>query len=467
MKKQTIIGLSILICGVMQSQEKGSYLHFNVGGGLNTLSYKLLDGTQKGQAGYTLNAAYSYFFTPQFGIQTGVGLQSFSSLSTQNYMSASPDVDTDGQTYEFRSYYKNWQEKQQALFIDIPLELQYKHSIGKKFGIIASAGAKISFPISASYNTSGGALTTTGYYSQWDVELNEMPQHGFSTFTDLKGNLSLKPAYMGIADLGGLYKLSEMMDLYFGGYFNYGLNNVVTPGTNLMFQPNGVYNGVFASAQTNDVKPFSVGIKVGIYLKMCKKKNEVAIVRKTENKPEPEVIKQNEKQPVNSVPNETVKTPDTVKTVVPVVVETPKVEVVDQPAVPVIKHDAVPVQDPLVKAKEIAVSIIGNFAFNSVQLLNDEDAKIKALSVLLNKNPDIYLYITGHTDNIGSHEVNLRYGMRRALTMKQKFIEQGVSDLKLFKQSKAYDEPLVRNTTKANRAKNRRVEIMAFRLTKK
>jgi len=457
MKKQTIIGLSILICGVIQSQEKGSFLHLNVGGGVNTLSYKLLDGTQKGQAGYTLNAAYSYFFSPHWGIQTGVGLQSFSSMSTQNYLSASPDVDTDGQTYEFRSYYKNWQEKQQALSIDIPLELQYKHLIGKKFGIIASAGAKISFPIIAGYKTSGGTLTTTGYYSQWNVELSDMPEHGFSTFTDFKGNLSLKPTYMGIADLGGLYKLSERMDLYFGGYFNYGLNNVVTPGANRMFQPNGVYNGVFASAQTNDVKTFSIGLKVGLYLKMCKKKNT----------PEPEIIKQNEIPPVHTVAIETMKTLDTVKAVAPVVVEASKVEVVDKPAVPVIKQDTVPVEDPLVKAKEIAGTIIGNFAFNSVQLLNDQEAKIKALYVLLKTNPDIYLTITGHTDNIGSHEVNLRVGMRRAQTMKREFIEQGVSELNLFTQSKAFDEPLVRNTTNANRAKNRRVEIKAFRRTKK
>ena len=138
----------------------------------------------------------------------------------------------------------------------------------------------------------------------------------------------------------------------------------------------------------------------------------------------------------------------------------------EQPVVPVIKQDTVLIEDPLVKAKEMAVTIIGNFAFNSVQLLNDEDTKIKSLSSILIKNPDIYLNITGHTDNIGSHEVNLRYGMRRALTMKQKFIEQGVPELQLFTQSKAYDEPLVPNTTKANRAKNRRVEMKALRKNK-
>ena len=48
--------------------------------------------------------------------------------------------------------------------------------------------------------------------------------------------------------------MSEKVDLYLGAYFNYGLNNIITPDTKLMFQPNGVYNGVFSSTQTNDVK---------------------------------------------------------------------------------------------------------------------------------------------------------------------------------------------------------------------
>lgn len=446
MKKQIIIGLSILIGGVMQSQEKGSYLHFNVGGGLNNLSYKLLDGTQKGQAGYTLNAAYSYFFTPEWGVQAGIGLQSFSSLSTQNYLSKTPDVDTDGQTYEFRSNYQNWQEKQQALFIDIPLELQYKRAISKKVGIIASAGANISFPISAGYKTAGGTLTTTGFYSQYNVELSNMPQHGFSTFTDFKGNLSLKPAYMGIVDLGGLYKLSEKVDLYLGAYFNYGLNNVLTPDTKLMFQPNGTYNGVFASTQTSEVKPFSVGIKVGVYLKMCRNKLIT---------------------PVVSVPAEIIKAPEPVKEVAPVIVETPKVVVVEQPTAPVVKRDTVQVEDPLVKAKRIAATIGANFKFRSYQVGNSEEDNIHLLSDILKANPDICLNITGHTDNIGSHGLNVIYGMRRANSMKQKFIVNGVPESQMTIQSKAFDEPLVPNTSAENRFKNRRVEVTAFRIQPK
>ena len=271
MKKQIILVLGLLIVGALPAQEKGSYINFNVGGGIHTLSYSLLNGTEKEQAGYTLNAGYSYFFTPNWGIHTGLGIQTFNSMSTLTYLSSSQDIDTDGQAYEFKANFTSYQEKQQAILIDIPLAIQYRFPINEKIGLLASVGAKIALPVKSSFKTSGGGLVTTGYYSQWNVELSDMPQHGFSTMTNtFLGNTPLKPAYMGIADLGGLFKLSQRLDLYVGGYVNYGLNNVLTPDSKLIFQPNGVYNGVFASSQTNNVTPISFGVKVGVYFHLGK-----------------------------------------------------------------------------------------------------------------------------------------------------------------------------------------------------
>ena len=271
MKKQIILVLGLLIVGALPAQEKGSYINFNVGGGIHTLSYSLLNGTEKEQAGYTLNAGYSYFFTPNWGIHTGLGIQSFNSMSTLTYLSSSQDIDTDGQAYEFKANFTSYQEKQQAILIDIPLAIQYRFPINEKIGLLASVGAKIALPVKSSFKTTGGGLVTTGYYSQWNVELSDMPQHGFSTMTNtFLGNTPLKPAYMGIADLGGLFKLSQRLDLYVGGYVNYGLNNVLTPDSKLIFQPNGVYNGVFASSQTNNVTPISFGVKVGVYFHLGK-----------------------------------------------------------------------------------------------------------------------------------------------------------------------------------------------------
>lgn len=288
MKKLIIIGLSLLYWGILPAQKAEQYFHINLGGGQNNLLYNLQNGTEKGKFGYSINAAYSYFFSSQWGLQTGVGIQSFNTLSTLNLLTSTPNIDTDGDAYEFRTNYNNWKEKQQAFYLEVPLVAQYRYNFGDKFGFIASLGAKALIPIHASYETTGGEITTTGYYSQWNVELSDIPQHGFSTITTkYKGNLSLKPAYMLIIDMGGLYKLSDNVDLYLGEYFNYGLNNVIKPDTKLIYQPDGNYNSVLTSNQTNKLKPISVGIKIGLYLRLGQKRHgaeEVQISEKIQSK---------------------------------------------------------------------------------------------------------------------------------------------------------------------------------------
>lgn len=280
MKKQIILGVGLLLCTAMQMEAQKSvadqYLHFSVGVGGHNLSYNLQNGSQNGHSGYNLNAAYSYFFTPQWGVQAGVGIQSFGAISILNFQSVERATDTDGISYEFRDTYKNWREKQRVLMFEIPVEAQFRHPLNKKVELQASLGGKVSFPLKTSYTTTSGEMITTGYYSQWDAELSDMPQHGFGTYTNsYNGHLSLHPTYMAIADLGGLYKLSDRLDLYVGGYFNYGLNNIQKTSNQLLYQSDGVYNGVLSSNQTSKVRPIAFGVKVGVYWKVEQKKKKI------------------------------------------------------------------------------------------------------------------------------------------------------------------------------------------------
>jgi hypothetical protein len=272
MKKQIIILLSLFIITLIQAQETGNYLHFNIGSGQHNLSYTLKDGAQQAQGGYTANLAFSHFFTSSIGFQTGIGFQTFNALSTLSLIESTPAVDSDGDIYVFKSNFKNWQESQQVLFVDIPLTAQFKHKFNDKIGLMATAGAKISIPVNATYKTTGGEIVTSGYYPQYNIELTDLPQHGFTTITQsYTGKYSFNPAFMAIAELGGTYKITEKIDLYAGAYFNYGLNNVLKPDAKMLYLLDGTYNGVLGTYQTTSVKPFSIGVKLGLYLKLGKK----------------------------------------------------------------------------------------------------------------------------------------------------------------------------------------------------
>ena len=440
MKRYITIALSFLLCSMLQAQEKQQYLHLTVGGGLHNLSYDLQNGTQSGRFGNMINAGYSYFFTQHWGVQSGLGLQWFTARSTVNYLSATPQVDMDGESFEFRANYNNWQEKQQALFLDIPLTLQYRHVLSNKISLQGSAGGKISIPIRSSYKTTGGSITTTGYYSRLNAELSNLPEFGFTTTTDsYSGKLSLRPSYMAIADVGGLYALSPKIDLYVGAYFNYGLNNALKAGSKEIIQLDGVYNGVLASTQTTKINPVSVGVKVGIYFRINKTK-EVRIADELSVITQPsEIIQQ----------KDSVIAPQKEEPVAVVAIE----QSVNKPSVPVEKEKIVEQQPDIVSIITIY------FAKNSNKKIHEESDKIKELSDMLKRNPNLCLQITGHTCNLGTHRNNLRVGLRRANSVKAKLIVQGASSNQLTTESKGDAEPLVPNTSEASRKKNRRVEI--------
>jgi outer membrane protein OmpA-like peptidoglycan-associated protein len=473
MKRHIIVGLALLAMVSLKAQQPGQYLHFNIGGGLNNLSYNLQNGTQKGQFGYSVNAAYSYFFSPQWGLQTGVGIQSFNGSSTLNLSTTSPAFDTDGDAFELGTAYQNWQEKQQTLFVDIPLVGQYRYSVGQKFSLLASVGAKISIPVSTAYKTTNGQIVTKGYYPQWNVELSEMPQYGFGTNTNkYKGNYTLKTAYIAIADVGGLIKLSEKKDLYLGGYFNYGLNNVLTPDNQSVSEQDGTYNGVFISDQVKKVLPVAFGVKVGLYLNLLKEKLNPKVPAATsqaeEIVPHAEAIVPQAEEIVpqaEEIVPQAVKAQEVQVSVVPSSqpIQNQKPAIVEQVVTPVIVEQVVtPVDDSEAKlqaAQNIAESFKYNFRLNSRQPIISHKGDVRALNDFLTANPDITLYLFGYTCDKGSYKVNVRIGKRRASAVKQLLIKDGVPSERMKTISKAYNEPLVPNTSTENRVKNRRVVL--------
>jgi OmpA-OmpF porin, OOP family len=271
MKKLIFISLLLWGAGALQAQEKekSQALYFNIGSGLHNLKYDLKNGTQQNSMGYTLNLGYNYFFSKNLGFGTGLGLESFNSKATLNYQTSKNSVDTDGESFEFRTQYTDWQEKQSILLLDIPLSFICQKQINEQFKFQFSVGPKVSFAIQSNYKIEGGQIETTGYYPQYNVVLYGMPQHNFTTLTSFpKNDIKLNPVVSVYSDLGGLYKLNNCMDLYAGVYIDYGLTNMIDAQNKLLYQEDGVYNGVFSSDLTNKIKQFAFGFKIGINFRL-------------------------------------------------------------------------------------------------------------------------------------------------------------------------------------------------------
>lgn len=78
---------------------------------------------------------------------------------------------------------------------------------------------------------------------------------------------------------------------------------------------------------------------------------------------------------------------------------------------------------------------------------------------ILNDNPTYWVTIDGHTDNVGSDEINDPLSQARVDNVKSYLIEKGIDASRIIARGHGSHQPLVPNTSKANQAKNRRTEV--------
>ncbi len=112
------------------------------------------------------------------------------------------------------------------------------------------------------------------------------------------------------------------------------------------------------------------------------------------------------------------------------------------------------------KVKEFTGVIEGiYFEFNSDKIRRKSEPKLKKAAEVLTEFEDIRVQITGHTDNIGDRDVNIDLSLRRADSVRQWLIDNGIDSSRITTAGAGPDEPIDTNDTKAGQAKNRRIEF--------
>ncbi|HEX3006200.1 MAG TPA: hypothetical protein VHO90_01145, partial [Bacteroidales bacterium] len=110
-----------------------------------------------------------------------------------------------------------------------------------------------------------GNIVTSGYYPEWDVELTDMPRHGFTTVEgNGDGDVTLKTSVGAFLNAGIILKLTERMNFAAGLYGNYGLTSATDKKDGTPYQKSGTYNSCINSNLVSETNIFSTGIQVGI-----------------------------------------------------------------------------------------------------------------------------------------------------------------------------------------------------------
>ncbi len=124
-------------------------------------------------------------------------------------------------------------------------------------------------------------------------------------------------------------------------------------------------------------------------------------------------------------------------------------------------EDPIQLDIPLSAIEIGKVSVLRNifFEIGKFALLSQSKAELDKLIDFLTNNPQVNIEIGGHTDSIGSAEMNQELSENRAKSVYDYLVENGVGQSRLSFHGYGFTVPLATNETEEGRAKNRRTEF--------
>ncbi|MEQ1677245.1 MAG: OmpA family protein [Chitinophagaceae bacterium] len=110
------------------------------------------------------------------------------------------------------------------------------------------------------------------------------------------------------------------------------------------------------------------------------------------------------------------------------------------------------------KVNKAAQNIL--FITGSAKLQKSSYKGLDEVAKILAENPEMELNIDGHTDNVGSEEMNQTLSDNRAASVKNYFTSKGIVEGRIKSAGHGELMPIADNKTAAGRQKNRRVELL-------
>ena len=122
---------------------------------------------------------------------------------------------------------------------------------------------------------------------------------------------------------------------------------------------------------------------------------------------------------------------------------------------------APPPPPPPAKGTKIATVGAANFDFDKATIKPAGRDELDHAVKVLRDNPDLHVVVEGHTDSVGSDAYNLKLSERRAMTVKQYLVREGIESSRISTRGYGKSRPVASNATEEGRAQNRRAEIIA------
>lgn len=113
-----------------------------------------------------------------------------------------------------------------------------------------------------------------------------------------------------------------------------------------------------------------------------------------------------------------------------------------------------------IEAARATLTAMVNFDFDDSSIRSDMEPILRQKVEILRASPNVRLRLEGHTDERGSGEYNLALGSRRAQSVLNFFVDNGLAANRFETTSFGEERPLVNRSDEQAWAQNRRVEFV-------
>ncbi len=458
MKKTFSFFMSLLMSAV-SLQAADIYVHnldITAGGGLQSIQFNPdQGGDHKPGIGANFNLLYRYNFSKHWGIGTGIGLGFYNAHSKYDSLRIEKMIvhPENGHTYSHSATFDEWDEVQRMLDLEIPFGFYYTTEVNEKWNFLTGFGVKFNLPFWNKFKIVDGTLETKGFFEDYtNIEYEKLPQHNFYVQDYFAGRATLRPAgASAYLDLAFTRVLKDNVSLYLGAYVAYRFTNMIKESTTPLYEPeSNNYIGVISSDMEDKARTLSAGVKIGITIGFPKIDSSAIIAERIAAE---EARLAEEKRINDSIAAAQAEQERLARE--------EQERIAREEAERLAKEKEAELQKAQETVQWLSKNIRANFALGKADIIftPEVEENLEFIRKFLNSNPDRVLVVTGHTCDLGAYEKNVKLSKQRAEAMKAALVMKGINPANIETVGMGPNQPLVPNTSEANRKLNRRIEI--------
>jgi hypothetical protein len=246
-------------------RERPDHLMIHFTPTVSILNYRSIDSKSTIAGNMGIGMEYAHYFGQHWGLSAGAELTSFNSFYSFKGRRDSLEMfdNWSGRYYTLRQNLTT-KEYQHVTYLSFPVKIQYRCLVNSWLTFNASVGAAYSLYLSENRSIISGTIDRRAFFNGIFVEVDDFHPLMFGKFKDYinpSREKQFKNTVIGIAEAGISFHLVGNWNMHTVLNLQYGFQNIKNRNINLLVPEE--YAGVTATNYIDNIKPLSLGIRVG------------------------------------------------------------------------------------------------------------------------------------------------------------------------------------------------------------